>query len=38
MLIADYKTYLRKKVQQDISNRRKRLGQNKVKNFVKIKS
>ena len=34
MQIADYKTFLIKKVQQDINNRRKRLGQN----FAKIKS
>ena len=31
MQIADYKTFVLKKVQQDINNRRKRLGQNKVK-------
>ena len=31
MRIADYKTFVMKKVQQDINNRRKRLGQNKVK-------
>ena len=35
MQIADYKTYLIKKVQQDINNRRKRLGQNKVKILLK---
>ena len=34
MYIADYKTFLIKKVQQDINNRRKRLGQS----FSKIKS
>ena len=33
--IADYKTFLIKKVQQDINNRRKRLGQNKVKILIK---
>ena len=34
MKIADYKTYLINKVQQDINNTRKRLSQN----FTKIKS
>ena len=34
MEIADYKTYLIKKVQQDVNNRRKWLGQNKAKNII----
>ena len=35
MLIADYKTYLINKVQQDINNTRKRLSQHKVKILLK---
>ena len=35
MEIADYKTYLINKVQQDINNTRKRLSQNKVKILLK---
>ena len=35
MQIADYKTYLINKVQQDINNTRKRLSQNKVKILLK---
>ena len=38
MQIADYKTFMKKKVQQDIINCRKRLGQNKVKILLKQKS
>ena len=33
MLIANYKTYLIKEVQQDINNKRKKLGQNEGKNI-----
>ena len=36
MQIADYKTYLINKVQQDIDNTRKRVSQNKVKILLKF--